>query len=197
MAEPGDNSFSIPAFRGQAAVFSKDKGARRERESVAAKESERWGGGSAGFHRLKYAVTSTGRLMTPTRMIQPHAARTCCAVVEPARTKRKANLARPAQGPRPLVTFPILLGTPLPGQSCRPRGTPCAPSTPSPLPAYAHFSAFPPRERAAPLFFLFSLSFFPKCRGRSSIFRPWDRRVFVFRFFEGSRGVRYSGILGP
>ena len=100
-----------------------------------------------------------------TRMIQPHAARACCAVVA-GPNKKKANLARPAEGPRPLVTFPILLGTPLSGQSRRPRGTPCAACPPpplQPLPASAHFSVFPPRKRAAPLlrrFFSFFFFFF-------------------------------------
>lgn len=64
----------------------------------------------------------------------------------PKRRRRRRRKAReldpPYQGPRPLVTFPILLGTPLPGQSRRPRGTPRPPSsTPRSL-----FSFSPPRE---------------------------------------------------
>jgi len=47
-----------------------------------------------------------------------------------ARNKKGSRLTpRPGEGPcarRPLVTFPILLGTLLPGQSRRPRGMPRA-----------------------------------------------------------------------
>lgn len=73
--------------------------------------------------------------MTRRGTIQPHAARACCAVVGSSKKRKrkekgKGELDPPYEGPRPLVTFPILLGTPLPGQSRRPRGTPHPPLQP-------------------------------------------------------------------
>lgn len=49
---------------------------------------------------------------------------------EKKKEKARGELDPPYEGPRPLVTFPILLGTPLPGQSRRPRGTPHPPLQP-------------------------------------------------------------------
>jgi len=69
--------------------------------------------------------------MTPReRSSPPMWAPGSCGIGPNKKKKRGSRLTpRPGEGPcarRPLVTFPILLGTLLPGQSRRPRGMPCA-----------------------------------------------------------------------
>lgn len=124
---------------------SKDKARmykpRRKRESVA------WRGNTDSFPSTEVCSHVNGTTNDATRMIQPHAARVCCAVV--GQNKKKASHARPEEGPRPLVTFPILLGTPLPGQSCRPRRTPCA-STPCSTPRQCTLFRFSMRTLSRP-----------------------------------------------
>lgn len=109
--------------------------------------------------------------------------------------KKKANLARPAQGPRPLVTFPILLGTPLPGQSCRPRGTPCAPSPPpfppaTPTSLRSLFSFSAPGTGCSVASSLFFLSFF--FPSKSVVGHRYSGRgiaaFFCLPILQGSRG---------
>lgn len=123
--------------------FRKTKEEKEERREESVKpwsESQKWKW--RPFPSVEVCGHVDGTTNDATRMIQPHVARACCAVVGP--NKKKANLARPVEGPRPLVTFPILLGTPLPGQSRRPRGTPCAAfpsSTPASLCSLFSFSS--------------------------------------------------------
>ena len=163
----------------------------------------RWGRGgevSAGFHRLKYAVMSTGRLMTPTRMIQPHAARACCAVVEPARNKKKGEprSTRTRSAPPGDISHSsrhAITGSKLPPPRDAARLPPAAPppATPTSLRLLFTFSA--PGTGCSDASSLFS-PFFQVGRSVIDIPAVGSPRFCLSILFEGSRGVCYSGILG-
>lgn len=100
--------------------------------------------------------------------------------------KDRARLTpRPGEGPvrarrRPLVTFPILLGTLLPGQSRRPRGTPRADDAVLKGPLFS----LPPRS--PPLsFVLFFLSSFLSFAERVSYVSRSHRFIDTRRYFVG------------